>query len=90
MPRRGDRPMTSLVLHREQWIPRPLDQVFAFFSDAKNLGAITPAWLGFRILSPEPIVMRSGATNRLHAPLARVSRALGDGNYSMGSAHRFR
>ncbi len=62
--------MTSLVLHREQWIPRPLDQVFAFFSDAKNLGAITPAWLGFRILSPEPIVMRSGAqivyTLRLH------------------------
>jgi ligand-binding SRPBCC domain-containing protein len=53
--------MTSLVLQREQWIPRPLDDVFAFFSDAKNLGAITPPWLGFRILTPEPIVMRSGA-----------------------------
>jgi ligand-binding SRPBCC domain-containing protein len=53
--------MTSLVLQREQWIPRPLDDVFAFFSDAKNLGAITPPWLGFRILIPEPIVMRSGA-----------------------------
>jgi ligand-binding SRPBCC domain-containing protein len=51
----------SLVLQREQWIPRPLDDVFAFFSDAKNLGAITPPWLGFRILIPEPIVMRSGA-----------------------------
>ncbi len=53
--------MTSFVLQREQWIPRPLDDVFAFFSDAKNLGAITPPWLGFRIPIPEPIVMRSGA-----------------------------
>ncbi len=53
--------MKSLVLQREQWIPRALDDVFAFFSDAKNLGAITPPWLGFRILSPEPIVMRPGA-----------------------------
>jgi len=53
--------MTSFVLQREQWIPRPLDDVFAFFSDAKNLGEITPPWLGFRILIPEPIVMRSGA-----------------------------
>ena len=53
--------MTSLVLQREQWIPRPLDDVFAFFSDANNLAVITPPWLGFLILNPEPIVMRSGA-----------------------------
>jgi len=53
--------MTSFVLKREQWIPRPLDDVFAFFSDAKNLGLITPSWLGFQILMPEPIEMRSGA-----------------------------
>jgi ligand-binding SRPBCC domain-containing protein len=53
--------MTSFVLEREQWIPRPLDEVFAFFSDANNLGSITPPWLGFRILMPEPIEMRSGA-----------------------------
>jgi ligand-binding SRPBCC domain-containing protein len=53
--------MKSLVLQREQWIPRPLVDVFAFFSDAKNLGVITPPWLGFQILIPEPIVMRSGA-----------------------------
>ena len=53
--------MRTFVLEREQWIPRPLDDVFAFFSDAKNLEAITPSWLGFRILTPEPIVMRPGA-----------------------------
>jgi ligand-binding SRPBCC domain-containing protein len=48
-------------LQREQWIPRPIENVFDFFADARNLEAITPAWLSFRILSPEPIVMKSGA-----------------------------
>jgi ligand-binding SRPBCC domain-containing protein len=49
------------ILRREQWIPRPIEDVFAFFADARNLEEITPAWLGFRILSPQPIVMRRGA-----------------------------
>jgi len=48
------------TLRREQWIPRPVEEVFAFFSDAGNLGAITPPWLGFRILTPAPIRMQSG------------------------------
>jgi ligand-binding SRPBCC domain-containing protein len=48
------------VLQREQYVPRPIDDVFAFFSDARNLEAITPPWLGFRILSPGPLVMRPG------------------------------
>ena len=48
------------VLQREQWIPLPIEVVFAFFADARNLEAITPPWLGFQILSPEPIAMAPG------------------------------
>ncbi len=53
--------MQTFQLLREQWISRSIDDVFAFFSNAKNLEAITPSWLGFRILSREPIVMQAGA-----------------------------
>ena len=53
--------MKTYLLERDQRVPRPIEEVFAFFSDARNLEAITPSWLGFRILSPEPIVMQPGA-----------------------------
>ena len=53
--------MKTYLLEREQWIPRPLPEVFEFFSRAENLGRITPAWLHFRIRSPLPIPMREGA-----------------------------
>jgi uncharacterized protein (TIGR01777 family) len=33
----------------EQWVPRPVDQVFPFFSEAKNLEDLTPPWLSFAI-----------------------------------------
>ncbi len=52
------------TLRREQWIPRPLDEVFSFFCDARNLEELTPPWLGFRILTAGPISLAAGATIR--------------------------
>jgi len=44
--------MSSLDKNYEvtQVIDRPIEEVFAFFSDVKNLEKITPPWLKFRVL----------------------------------------
>jgi ligand-binding SRPBCC domain-containing protein len=49
----------TYTLERTQLIPRPLREVFPFFSDAKNLEAITPPFLQFKILTPGPIPMQA-------------------------------
>jgi ligand-binding SRPBCC domain-containing protein len=48
------------VLRREQRLPGPPEAVFPFFADARNLEAITPPLLQFRLLTPEPIQMGVG------------------------------
>ena len=55
-------------LHREQLVPRPLDETFAFFAQARNLERITPPWLRFEVVTPEPSEMDTGThiDYRLH------------------------
>jgi ligand-binding SRPBCC domain-containing protein len=50
----------TYVLRASMRIPTPRAEVFAFFSDAGNLEALTPASLRFRILTPGPIAMAPG------------------------------
>ena len=45
---------------RTQVIPRPRDDDFSFFSDASNLQRLTPAFVGFEILTPGPLVIQAG------------------------------
>lgn len=49
------------ILRREQLLDHPPSEVFPFFADARNLEAITPAALGFRVMAEGPIEMRAGA-----------------------------
>jgi ligand-binding SRPBCC domain-containing protein len=49
------------TLTTELWLPRPIGEVFDFFSDAHNLDVLTPPWLHFRTLTPGPIELRQGA-----------------------------
>ena len=50
------------VLEREQLLPHPVDRVFPFFAEARNLERITPPLLGFEVVADEePIEMRAGA-----------------------------
>jgi ligand-binding SRPBCC domain-containing protein len=52
--------MSFHVLRREQRLPGPPEAVFPFFADARNLEAITPPLLRFRLLTPEPVEMGVG------------------------------
>lgn len=57
----GRLPDGTFFLDAVQRLPRSLDEVFAFFADARNLEKITPPWLHFQILTPDPIEMKEGA-----------------------------
>jgi ligand-binding SRPBCC domain-containing protein len=52
--------MATHRLERIQRVPRARADTFAFFADAGNLEAITPAFLGFEILTPSPVPMGAG------------------------------
>ncbi len=55
--------MKPYQLLRQQWLPAPLDQVFAFFSRPENLQTLTPPFLDFQVLEV-PQQMQAGSLIR--------------------------
>jgi hypothetical protein len=53
--------MRTRTLEREQVIPGEPEAVFPFFAEARNLEAITPAFLRFRVTTPGPIEIGVGS-----------------------------
>ena len=56
--------MSEFIFRAKQYVDRPIDEVFAFFSRAENLQKLTPSWLHFRILSVNPSPVRKGTLIR--------------------------
>ena len=44
----------------EQWVPRPIEEAFAFFSDARNLELLTPPHLHFKVLGCSTDSLQAG------------------------------
>jgi ligand-binding SRPBCC domain-containing protein len=55
--------MKTYQLDREQWLPRPLDEVYLFFSRPENLQVITPPWIDFRMVEA-PQILAAGSLIR--------------------------
>jgi len=60
------------ILERRQRIERPIEEVFDFYGDARNLERITPPWLGFEVTTPGPIEMGAGSLIEYRLRLHRV------------------
>lgn len=70
--------MRAYELVRDQLVPRPVDEVFAFFAQARNLERITPPWLRFEVVTdPGPLAPGTLIEYRLRLhglPLRWISR----------------
>jgi ligand-binding SRPBCC domain-containing protein len=60
------------LLERRQRVPFSIEQAFSFYGDARNLGRITPPWLGFEVTTPGPVEMGHGTLIEYRLRLHRV------------------
>lgn len=54
--------MQDQVFHQTSVVRAPIEKVFEFFSDAKNLETITPPFLQFKILNQSTPTIQEGTT----------------------------
>ncbi|MGP0566019.1 MULTISPECIES: TIGR01777 family oxidoreductase [unclassified Nitrospina] len=47
-------------MRMEQWVPKPIDTIFEFYSDAKNLEILTPPFLNFSVTGQSTREMEEG------------------------------
>ena len=59
-------------LHRTTIVHGDIATVFAYFRNPRNLEAITPPWLGFRIVSTSDEVVRAGTRIRYRLSIAGI------------------
>jgi ligand-binding SRPBCC domain-containing protein len=52
--------MKTFSYRDELVLPVPLEEVFSFFAEARNLERLTPPWLRFEVLTEGPITMAAG------------------------------
>ena len=52
--------MREFTFESNLWLPRPRNEVFSFFADARNLEIITPPWVRFNIITAAPLRMKVG------------------------------
>lgn len=52
--------MSDITFKRTQFVNSPLNEVFYFFSEAKNLETITPPYLNFKILKTSTADIQKG------------------------------
>ena len=78
------------ALRRRQWVPRPLAETFAFFEEPRNLPRITPPWLDFQILTPEPFVMAQNLVLDYHVRVLGVGTRWRSLISEYEPPHRFR
>ncbi len=60
------------TLKLEQRLPKPPEDVFPFFAEARNLERLTPGWLNFRVLSQSPGPIGEGTLLRYRLRLHGV------------------
>jgi len=60
------------TIEAEIRLPAPLDEVWPFFSNARNLERLTPPFLRFEVLTPDPIDLAVGTLIDYRLRLRRI------------------